>query len=362
MLYTDMRAPLCLPALKALRSLVMYSKTDFIGPALAVSLALHLILGWVMSRPVFIRLPEAKIIDVELTAALPTPVKRQIVSPPDQKTEKPPEQTNQLSDRDYYTPKETIRRGDPTAGAPSKVTTPTKAAASQQAKPVTKTMEPNPQTQPATAKQVRKSATNQKLDLSTDYGLLSDLSKKAERKKDSNANAVNVPQPFSRAPGSSARIFGFYGSLDHLPNVTDGDITLLNAKADKFAVFVRRVAIRVFNLLKQYGWDYLSARDFISLNRFSTIRATMDPSGKFVSLSIEASSGNTGFDRILERSVSEGASDPNPPAAAKAADGNYRFIFQARSWSETYPGGRAPTGRPIPPQERRWLMLQTGLE
>jgi hypothetical protein len=39
---------------------------------------------------------------------------------------------------------------------------------------------------------------------------------------------------------------GPVGSLDYLPDVREGDITLLNTKAEMFAPFVRRVALRVF--------------------------------------------------------------------------------------------------------------------
>ena len=39
------------------------------------------------------------------------------------------------------------------------------------------------------------------------------------------------------------------GALDFLPDVREGDITLLNTKAELFSPFVRRVAVRVFGHL-----------------------------------------------------------------------------------------------------------------
>ena len=53
--------------------------------------------------------------------------------------------------------------------------------------------------------------------------------------------------------GTGAKFFGNSGSTDYLPNLPDGDITLLNTKADHFAVFVRRVAARVFAALRSSG-------------------------------------------------------------------------------------------------------------
>ena len=50
------------------------------------------------------------------------------------------------------------------------------------------------------------------------------------------------------------------GSADYLPNVRQGDITLLNTKADRFAPFVRRVGMRVFQTFSMEFKHSLSRR------------------------------------------------------------------------------------------------------
>jgi hypothetical protein len=163
--------------------------------------------------------------------------------------------------------------------------------------------------------------------------------------------------PFSRPTGSGAKIFGDFGSNDFLPDLPDGDITLLNAKASKFAVFVQRVATRVFSALRASGWEALSPSHIRSIRDFSTIRAILSPEGQLISVLLEAPSGSQPFDEVLKISVWDGASDPHPPEGAKAPDGNIHFIFKARSWSQVAPS-RGGTGV----SERRWLLLATGLD
>ena len=116
-------------------------------------------------------------------------------------------------------------------------------------------------------------------------------------------------------------------------NLPDGDITLLNAKADKFAVFVRRVATQVFSQLRLSGWEHLNASDLAGLTGFSTVVAVMDKQGHFVSAAIEAGSGSGRFDAVLLQASRNGTRDGNPPAEAAATDGNIRFVFKSKSWS-----------------------------
>jgi hypothetical protein len=162
---------------------------------------------------------------------------------------------------------------------------------------------------------------------------------------------------FSRPPGSGAAFLGDAGINDHLPNLPDGDITLLNAKANQYAGFVRRVAVQVFAQLRAQGWERLSAIEIARLSDFTTIEAVLSPEGRFMRIRLLASSGSSAFDTVVNLSVSSGASDPNPPAGARASDGLIHFIFKARSWSQVGAGRR--TGAPV---EHRWLLLATGLE
>ena len=142
------------------------------------------------------------------------------------------------------------------------------------------------------------------------------------------------------------------GSSDYLPDVADGDVTLLNAKADRFAVFVRRVALRVFGNLKRKSWQDFPPSQVRSLRGFTSVIATLDPSGKLLSAEVAESSGVPAFDSIVLTSARAGTWDDNPPAGARLPDGTIQFIFQARTWSRVAADGHS---------EQRWLLLGTGL-
>jgi hypothetical protein len=177
------------------------------------------------------------------------------------------------------------------------------------------------------------------------------------RANQSPSQSLSEYQAFSRPPGSGAAFLGTAGISDHLPNLPDGDITLLNAKANIYASFVRRVAIQVFTQLRSQGWEKLSAQQIRQLQGFSTIEAVLSPDGKFLRAQLIESSGSTAFDGVLNLSVQTGARDPNPPTGALAKDGLIHFIFKARSWSQI--GVNRRSGAPT---EQRWLLLATGLE
>ena len=171
------------------------------------------------------------------------------------------------------------------------------------------------------------------------------------------AATLNEYQAFSRPPGSGAAFLGNAGINDHLPNLPDGDITLLNAKANIYASFVRRVAVQVFTQLRSQGWEKLSQQQIQQLSDFTTIEAVLSRQGKLLSVRILSSSGSTHFDSVVNLSVSAGVRDPNPPPGAEAQDGAIHFIFKARSWSQM--GFNRRSGASL---EQRWLLLATGLE
>ena len=173
---------------------------------------------------------------------------------------------------------------------------------------------------------------------------------------DVSSNKLYNYKPFSRPQGSGAKFLGSYGSSMYLPNLPDGDMTMLNTKAEYFAVFVRRVATRVFSELRLSGWENLSREDIYQTNSFSEIEATMSLKGDIINVALLSSSGSFSFDDILKRAVKTAGKDSNPPSNAKAADGLIHFIFQAKSWSKM---GTNPNGSL---GERRWLLLSTGLK
>ena len=177
------------------------------------------------------------------------------------------------------------------------------------------------------------------------------------RKSDASAS---IYRPFSRPSGTGAAFYsggGTSGTPDFLPNLPDGDLTLLNAKADKYATFVRRVALQVFSAIRKNGWENLQEKDINQINDYSTYKAIMDLSGNLVKVIPVTNSGSNGFNRIVYTSINEGVKDSNPPKDAVSDNGNIVFIFRSKTWSGTGVAGR--TGALF---ERRWLLLETGLE
>jgi hypothetical protein len=150
----------------------------------------------------------------------------------------------------------------------------------------------------------------------------------------SSSSDLSKYEAFSRPPGSGATFVGSGGVSDHLPNLPDGDITLLNAKANTYAGFVRRVAVQVFAQLRSQGWEKLTMGEVRRIDDFTTIEAILSPEGRFMTMRIVEGSGSSSFDSVVKQSVAVGARDPNPPAGGRA-------------------GG---------PSEHRWLLLATGLE
>lgn len=331
---------------------------------------------------------------------------KQIVSQPSQPAEPnstAPTETNYLSERDQAVAKEQIKRGDPLAGS---VVAPKSRAPRQPASAAPAAPNPAAKTSSAKASSARSSNSQQSAQqqpqspqappagaaprlktLALDQGTL--LSKfvapagSANDRRDPDqapggavgATANNLSKnansqllttspltstqgytPFSRPMGSGAQFMGRFGSSDYLPNLPDGDITLLNTKADQFAVFVRRVATRVFSELRSAGWETLSAGEIRRIEGFATVKAELSLDGRLLSVTTINASGSPRFDATLTEATNRGASDPHPPPAARAPNGNIIFIFQAKSWSE--PAINRRTGTPT---ERRWLLLAAGL-
>ncbi len=255
-----------------------------------------------------------------------------------------------LAEKNRVAPKEQIKRGDGPDAGPSvgkSSGTPPVRQGSQRTPPKENTSNP-------------KRISSLKLsnsELAREFGEVAEpKTSKPARELLESPSPLNGYQAFSRPTGSGARFLGQAGSSDFLPNLPDGDITLLNTKASRYAVFVRRVATRVFSKLRASGWESLAQSDIRSIQQFSTVEAVLSPDGKLLSARISGPSGSRNFDAVLLSATNGGAADPHPPPGARAADGNIHFIFKARSWSRVGPsrGGRGIA-------EQRWLLLSTGL-
>lgn len=344
---------------------------DHIG--LGISLLLHLVVFWIVfnTKPLPPPIPQTIEVTIEPPSALVP--KRQIVSP-SLPSLKPPENADKISDVDSRTDVEKIRRGDPggTPGKPEQQTQPSKSQEIQ--KPTASRPEQPQKLAPKTqSKQNERPLaktseqpskrdvhlSDLKLDnatLTSKFGNTPRNPSKAQSQSTAS-NDLSEYQAFSRPPGSGAAFVGTGGINDHLPNLPDGDITLLNAKANTYAGFVRRVAVQVFTQLRTQGWERISAQQLHQLGDFTTIEAVLGPDGKFIRATIIGRSGSDAFDSVVTTSVSQGAKDPNPPEGARAKDGLIHFIFRARSWSQM--GINRRSGAPT---ENRWLLLATGLE
>jgi hypothetical protein len=292
--------------------------------------------------------------------------KRQIVTASEATNATAPTTPTRLeAERESSAEKEQIRRGDPLAGAaigekgaaaPQRASQP---AARQQTKPTSQARQaPSP-------REPRPAATEPLKDLLLDPETMLRSFAAPTKKTRNEQNPLAIDQasalagyaPFSRPFGSGARFLGASGSSDYLPTLPDGDITLLNAKASQYAVFVRRVATQVFTELRTQGWEMLSGSDIRAATRFAVVEATLSPKGALLNVTLHSGSGSQRFDSLLQSAAKSGARDSNPPVGALAADGNIHFIFQAQSWVDLVPAPRSGVL-----SERRWLLLATGLE
>lgn len=122
---------------------------------------------------------------------------------------------------------------------------------------------------------------------------------------------------------------GSIGTPDVLPDIRQGNLTFLNAKANRFAPFVRRVALRVFQHLIIHQRKNLHINDVVAAQNVSTIEAKIDMQGNLKKLIIQTRSGSYAVDEGLLRACENGAWDENPPPEAIAEDGMIHFIFRS---------------------------------
>jgi len=161
-------------------------------------------------------------------------------------------------------------------------------------------------------------------------GWLSDEGKEREEKE-----ARKPPQGrdlIAMAPPPAENLLalpGPIGTPDVLPDIRQGNLTFLNAKANRFAPFVRRVALRVFQHLIIFQRKNMHIDDVVAAHDMSTIEAKIDTQGNLKKLIIHTRSGSYAVDEALLRACENGAWDENPPAEAVAEDGMIHFIFRS---------------------------------
>ncbi len=353
--------------------------------------------------------PSALLVSFEEPQRIEAPSRpnpRQIVAEPASQMSEPPPQTHRFAERDHRTDKEQLARGvanDSGRGASpvvhtARVSKADRVAANGPSRAVKREVvshkREDAQAKDATdrrdgtkgkisakggasgpVERIRKvtafSADSLRLD---PRAVLSKLGTNNSGRNASNAANSSVlrnleKEPPSAEAQSNARLdaalgsaiggsLGGAGSADAITGIRDGTVTLLNTKADRYAVFVRRVAYRVFTSLREMGWQSLAAAHIRAIGQPVIVVAELSLDGAFVTASIQQPSGSIQFDRLVEAAVRRSVSDPNPPKGAAAADGKIRFLFQSRS---TVSIGMS-AGPQAMPSERRWLELGTGLD
>ncbi len=259
----------------------------------------------------------------------------QIVSQPESPEEAPLKETNLRSERDSRATVEQIRRGDSLAKPGEQA---------EQAPREQPTLRLNEQ---LLEKHFGNTEENKEQSLQGDTATM--LSEKGGSKPD----ASRMEQLASYKPFSGGDLFSSqYGSSDYLPNIPDGDVTLLNTKADRYAVFVRRVALQVFGALRREVWQAVPGSEMRKISDFALVEATLTADGKLLRVKLLESSGSPQYDRVLTRAAQEGSWDQNPPTGATGDDGHIHFVFKSRAWVR---GGGHPG------MEQRWMLLGTGL-
>lgn len=349
--------------------------------ALVVSVLLHgLLLSLLpLIRRAHIEIPPPQLVDVDLVSvpkavprpappaapaiqappapappAIPVP-KQQVVSPPAEGEEKEPPNARYLSDRNNTVKEEMIHRAQPAAGDPDakREAPPAQAAAKERARTKPERAQQAAEPQPVRPRPNTQVAALPKLDqLLPPAGDM--IRQGVVQPQPAAPSQAEPPQQEASAKrtdllrhGDPWRTGGVRGgSLDFLPAVREGDITLLNTKAEQFAPFVRRVAIRVF----ENFWILVRHRVYGSFRgsaeEYATLEAIMDKQGQLVSVNVKDRSVSVALatDQNLQNACREGFFDRNPPAGAEANDGNIHFLFQARVSVSFDPTGRGPYG------------------
>lgn len=336
---------------------------------------------------------------------------QQIVAPSDQENNLPPDGRAFLSDRDNRVDKETIKRGNPEAGQqaapqpqqpppqappqqpPAQVASAPKPAPAPAPKPAAPAQEraakAPPQKAPAQKAPPRAEAKPQQRSgreapptserrpgetipqrlpgLNQLFAPPEEVLAKAEmERRAAGAAAAAADRPgavddprkdlVSAPPPAPGLFGGMRGSFDNVPDVAQGNLTMLNTKADRFAPFVRRVGTRVFQNLLIFQRQNLEASDIIAATDIVTARVTLDANGRLKNVEVDDHSGSMAVDQTLTDALRQAAFDDNPPKAAANANGEYEFVFQAQLLAGVGPGPRGQELRSVESRLRIGLL------
>lgn len=285
---------------------------------------------------------------------LPVP-KKQIVAPSDAPEQKP-DNTNLFSDRDSKTLEETIKHGEPAPAAkPPQARADQKNAATDAATETKAKGDVRGTDRGATAEALAKSSrastdTKPVVGLSDLFVRPSDLARDPSLLKGESGDEAKTAAGGKRDLAMLDRPElwadpGPRGSSDYLPNVREGNVTMLNAKADKFAPFVRRVGLRVFQGFSMEFKRMVTSGAVMDGTDNVQVEAVMSRDGKRVEVVLRQHDGPLGTDRVLLANLdAKMFFDENPPADAVAADGRIHFVFALNAAVESGRGGHQGRG------------------
>jgi hypothetical protein len=292
----------------------------------------------------------------------PIPVpKNQIVSPPDSPEEKP-DHARLFSDRDSRALEEMIKRGEPAPPArpPSQVAKPDNSkSAPADKRPATQARggaqgsdsgsalaKTEPQDRAASTR------TAPAIGLSDLFVRPSELARDPALRKGQSGEDDRSEEGGQRDLASLSRPElwadpGERGTPDYLPDVKLGNFTMLNTKADRFAPFVRRVGLRVFQSFSMEFKQLIFAGNVPQGRDNVEIEAVMSRDGKRLEVYLKQRSGNLSSDRVLLGTLNDHIFfDENPPEQAVAQDGLIHFVFalNAAVWYGHDENGRLQPG------------------
>lgn len=255
------------------------------------------------------------------------PLPEQIVQQPDAGKNEVPPDTRLKSERDTRVEQQQVKRGEPKPGEsapeskPAPKPAPKKPPAPPRPQPARENAPAGREARPQMAKlpSLDRLLPNAVRLAQEGYGQPPEVVPDAQEAPRRSLNAGNEGLFVPSGP---------VGTLDYLPDVREGDITLLNTKAEVFAPFVRRVALRVF----QNFW--ISLKKDLSAAPLTTqeeieAEAVMDPRGEMIGFTVirRSSRISLGSDRRLQAACNVGFFDRNPPPGARWQDGNIHFQF-----------------------------------
>jgi hypothetical protein len=314
--------------------------------AIALSALLHLSLLLLMPmlpkgepRVPIERPLEVALVPPEPAKPAPAPAARQLVAPPDQINDRVPEKPHFESDRDNTVEHETVNPGVPNPGPAAPPVQAPKPAAPQRASIPDRPPPAKPRQQQAeraappprpVAQEPKHAPALDDLFASRDELVAAQRAATQQPAPNEDASTGRRKLALAMAPAAPDwTLPGTRGTLDNLPDIQRGAVTLLNTKANVFAPFVRRVGERVFQhlIIRQRR---LELQQILSAQSPVQMRATLDARGKLKSVQIDGQSGSALMDDTLNDALNTAAFDNNPPQAAANANGEYEFVFHAQ--------------------------------